>query len=604
MYLLNFLSLIGLLAGCTGSFKSKNKETGKTSQIEYSQSYLPAISSLFDRTNYSSISSFDLDYDGKSDLIVRYTNKIIIYWGGSKIVDSTTINISSCTNYSPYKYGENQTHLYCGVSNTHYIIKNNGDRTFSTETNTGFNVTYPTMKDLDNDGLADLYNYNTSTDTLRFAKNLGDGNFSPEVSVSMIGVGVDQMQTPIDVNNDGLLDFVFARAGSVEIVFLASNFSNYTTSQETYSSNFGASTHSNSHFGLGDFNSDGRMDFVALSQVDGTLNIHLQQSTGSFVVTNIDTFNSSGNSTSNGVFVLDVNNDGIDDIFHTDDNMQDPTKAVFTTILGKTSGTLSENAEVVKLVSEVSGMPTSSYSISEEKGKKILGVFGFSAAGFYFTFDVNGDLADILHFAEVISNQTVTGGSVHSSKAFDKNGDGYIEGFRAYTNGASNAFQTFASLSQGDGTWTQHQVTSNSCTAHVYIAGVSTTGFYSFFCPNTTNDRYEFYKMTSFDGSTYVRFDVTNQASSDWGVVLNDMDEDMKRDLLMHNETSGEWQLYWAQSDLGAVGTDSTVINLESSSSPVIGRAQLDFNGDGLQDFIAAHNSGEIFLYIHKPKSI
>ncbi len=603
-----YVCLIATLISCKDTINVSMKASGladQTKTVSYSQTFLPAISSTFDRTNASGLSSSDLDYDGKTDLIIRYSNKMIIYWGGSSIADSTIINIPNCNYYSARSYGENQTHFYCGgVVNTHYMIKNNGDRSFSTETNIEFGVTYPSFTDLNNDGLIDLYHYNPTTDTLRFAKNLGNGVFSPVNSLN-IGAGVEQMHDPVDVNNDGLLDFVFARAGSVEFVFLAGDFSNYTTSQLTYSVNFGANTSSLKRFGLGDFNLDGRMDFAALSVVDKSLNIHLQQPNGSFVETNIDTSNSGGISESTSLFILDANDDGIDDIIHIDDSVWiNPTLyASTTTILGNTNGVFSENIEVLKPWSEYFGFSNSSqYSIRIEGSKKLLGMHGTSSAGFYFTFNLNGDLTNLYNFAPVITNQTVSGGSTSWVWPSDKNQDGFIEGVIVHANNTSTAYQSFASLSNGDGTWTTHQMTTASCTSWVGVAGISTNSFYTFYCTNSTNNRYEFYNMSAADGSTFSRFDITNTASSSWGAQLADMDEDKKNDFFMHDETNSEWSVYWAKSERGAVGSDSTIINLESSSSPVIGRAILDFNGDGLLDFVATHDSGEIFLYLHKPK--
>ena len=230
----------------------------------------------------------DFDKDGFIDLLTwDNTGAVLIYTNNGDFTFSATTIVPfiadmyaiSCIDYNNDSYPDFYTSTY--GENPNYLLKNNGDGTFTDVTSqAGVEYNYAghglTVGDMNNDGFQDIYvgGYNQSLSCKLF-KNNGDGTFSDITSTSgTTGYTDTRTSSFTDYNNDGYLD-IFS---SHHQFWVDQNILYHNVQNETF---FDASvpmglSYENldeawmgDYFGAawGDFNNDGDLDLFSAGHI-------------------------------------------------------------------------------------------------------------------------------------------------------------------------------------------------------------------------------------------------------------------------------------------------------------------------------------------------
>jgi len=188
-------------------------------------------------------------------------------------------------------------------ANSISVLLNNGDGTFQNEVTTAAltNSSHLQTADFNGDGNQDIVLTNSTSGLTQVMLGDGSGNFNAMSTINTALVLLNINTAVGDFNEDGKVDLLVSEGNAGTVDFFAGNGDGTFASKTAYS----AAGHE-LQISVGDFNSDGHLDFVGRS---GTVNyLNLGDGNGGF--TQGGTYSAT---TSNGLQVADLNNDGVDD---------------------------------------------------------------------------------------------------------------------------------------------------------------------------------------------------------------------------------------------------------------------------------------------------
>lgn len=216
----------------------------------------------------------DYNNDGLLDILLTGIGKSIIYKnkGNGTFSEQTSISLSgmyqSSAAWGDYNNDGFLDILLTGWDNnmipTSQIYKNNGDGTFSLQTNiklTGVSFCSAAWGDYNNDGYLDiLLTGKTNNGTAsKIYKNNQDGTFSEQTAILLTGVSNSSVAWG-DYNNDGFLDILLTGRTSTEAVSkIYKNNGNGTFTEQTSISLIGVASGSAS---WADYDNDGDLDIL------------------------------------------------------------------------------------------------------------------------------------------------------------------------------------------------------------------------------------------------------------------------------------------------------------------------------------------------------
>ena len=245
----------------------------------------------------------------------------------NRIVASTEFN-----GLRLYGAGSGSIDIQAGISSssslalalTSGLSRNVGDGTFTDGGASQATGTYPTYNvtgDFNRDGKVDVIV--CADDVMTLFAGGGDGSLSAGTTILSTPGQTGYGMSVADFNNDGKQDVVCAFTSGAVHVLHGNGDGTFQDSSYSISGSAAQST-------VGDFNSDGRLDFAVSGSGANTVNIFLQQTNGSF---------SAGAVLSTGSYPFgltsgDVNGDGWIDIISDDDSA-----GKMSIFLGKGNGT-------------------------------------------------------------------------------------------------------------------------------------------------------------------------------------------------------------------------------------------------------------------------
>ncbi|MDP3557836.1 MAG: FG-GAP-like repeat-containing protein [Bacteroidota bacterium] len=296
-----------------------------------SNAYFPTIT-FTSNPKVSFVESGDFNSDGKFDLVLAQYNmnqvELLIGDGAGGLISLNTFSVGTNPIAILAKdfNADGKTDLaVCNQnSNNLSILIGNGLGGFLPAVNyiVGVNPHAVVAGDFNNDGKLDLSVANNGS--VSILKGNGNGTFVLANTINSTflfgytNAGGDVMKA-IDYNNDGKLDLVGVGNDSLHVIKGNGNFSfNLPT---IYYAGLTVSA-----IDFGDFNSDGKMDFVTANYFSYNYTIFLGNQLGTFTTTN--TYTISYNCFSGRpsfVTTTDMNNDGKKDIIFGHDNCGDIT---------------------------------------------------------------------------------------------------------------------------------------------------------------------------------------------------------------------------------------------------------------------------------------
>ena len=279
----------------------------------------------------------DVNGDGTLDLILANREKNVSGSGagqlganqfqllinnGSAFVSSSDFNGSSALANALALgdvNGDGALDLIVGNSGLNELFMNDGSGTFhksltfaGAETST---TTAVALGDVDGDGALDIvFGINTGTGADSIGRTellLGDGAgaFSPQSLPGGSTAGTRSVALG-DVNGDGTLDIVVARAGAANDLYL-----NGGTAGFTHTLLPGDNSTTTTALALGDADGDGDLDLVYSTERGGNTLLLNEDGAGTFISSAVPLPGSEYGSTSRAVVFGDVNGDGALDLF-------------------------------------------------------------------------------------------------------------------------------------------------------------------------------------------------------------------------------------------------------------------------------------------------
>ncbi|MFC2138742.1 FG-GAP repeat domain-containing protein, partial [Bacteroidota bacterium] len=232
----------------------------------------------------------DYNNDGYLDILIvgqdesnNFVSKIYKNNGNNTFTEQTGINLKGVfqgsVEWGDYNNDEFLDVLLTGNSNAGAIsklYKNNGDNTFTEQTNVLLeDVRYSsaTWGDYNNDGYLDILlagRNNSHEDTSKIYKNNGNGTFTEQTNISLIGLSFGSANWG-DYNNDGYLDILLTGYNNSDrITKIYKNNGDNTFSEIDKLANVALST-----AGWGDYDNDGDLDIILTGLKDDKTQVTL-----------------------------------------------------------------------------------------------------------------------------------------------------------------------------------------------------------------------------------------------------------------------------------------------------------------------------------------
>ncbi|HMY46506.1 MAG TPA: FG-GAP-like repeat-containing protein, partial [Leptospiraceae bacterium] len=215
----------------------------------------------------------DVNGDGRSDF-VRYQggNWLVSLSNGSGFSPPTLWNAPQGSGIKPFRMwadfnGDGKADLIRLLDNGRISVALSNGAGFASDVITaldGAGVS-PQLADVDGDGNLDFVRFKPNQ--LLFNRGKPGGSFESGTIIQTIDTGYDDFQYMVDVNGDGLADYVRILGGNRET--LAVSFSNGQGFVDTTYSSIPAGPASSTRPALADMNGDGHPDFVCF-QPGGT----------------------------------------------------------------------------------------------------------------------------------------------------------------------------------------------------------------------------------------------------------------------------------------------------------------------------------------------
>ncbi len=232
-----------------------------------------------------SVTSADLDGDGKSDLIVANhgsnTVSVLLNHGDgtftTKVDYATGSGAYSVTSVDVNGDGKFDLIVANDGSNTVSVLQNSGDGTFVTKVDyaTGTAPHSVTSADVNGDGKSDLIVANALGNTVSVLQNNGDGTFATKVDY--VTGNSPFSVTSADVNGDGKTDLIVANTSSNSVSVLMNNGDGTFAPKVDYATG-------NSPYSVtsADVNGDAKPDLIAANEFSDTVSVLKNNGDGTF----------------------------------------------------------------------------------------------------------------------------------------------------------------------------------------------------------------------------------------------------------------------------------------------------------------------------------
>ena len=266
-----------------------------------------------------SVASTDVNSDGKFDLIVANLNSDTLSVLKNTGNGTFAYKVDYVTGSRPYSVtsadvnGDGMSDLIVVNRSVHTVsvLKNNGNGYFATKADytTGSYPDSVTSADVSGDGKSDLIIANAGSNTLSVLKNNGDGTFATKVDYATGSAPCSVMSA--DVNGDGKSDLIVANAGSNTLSVLKNNGDGTFATKVDYVT--GSRPYSVTS---ADVNGDGMSDLIVANVDSNTLSVLKNNGDGTFA-TKVDY---ATGTTPESVTSSDVNGDGKFDLIVANNN--------------------------------------------------------------------------------------------------------------------------------------------------------------------------------------------------------------------------------------------------------------------------------------------
>ncbi|MFO0579177.1 MAG: FG-GAP-like repeat-containing protein [Polyangia bacterium] len=290
----------------------------------------------------SAIASADVNRDGKQDVLAvgAGTNKAYVFLGNG---DGT---LQAARSYDTDKgasalatgdfNGDGKLDLVVANydANTVSLLPGNGDGTFQPQrvASVGKGPNSIVAADVNGDLKLDVVTADYEGDTVSVLLGSGTGSFSAVKSYS-VGKGPSAVAVA-DFNGDGRIDLISANADASTLSYLQQSAA--TAGSWNSAKSLAAGT-GPSALVVGDWNGDGKADFVAGNSDSYNLGIYLGKGDGTFTTRYV-----TGGGFITGLFAADLNGDGLKDLV-----TETPAGGLVTIFLGFADGTFAPSARSV-----------------------------------------------------------------------------------------------------------------------------------------------------------------------------------------------------------------------------------------------------------------
>ena len=254
--------------------------------LGYGDGSFTAAAALYAMEDYPDYSVFaDLNNDDQMDIIVVTfsSENFIVFLGDSNVgfIYQKTLMTGNGSRPRAFATGDfnNDTHRDIAVINsanhTLGIFLGHGNRSFSNQRvyPTGASPSLMAVGDLNNDHYLDIVIIHSDDSIVSIHLGDGTGSFPHRTTFSIDVDSQPKSVVLVDFDNDGLLDIIIANyVASNVIVLIGLGNGHFISAKEL---RIGYGTHPFA-IGVGDFNSDHKLDFALVNYGSDNVEIHLQ----------------------------------------------------------------------------------------------------------------------------------------------------------------------------------------------------------------------------------------------------------------------------------------------------------------------------------------